>query len=76
MYLDDEEINVLYVYRDSQGQVAPELVGEETLVWRDMFANSPYAGLNVPTTPSAPGNYTLDIYFNGTAAASVSLSVS
>lgn len=76
VYLDDEEINVLYVYRDSQGQVAPELVGEETLVWRDMFANSPYAGLNVPTTPSAPGNYTLDIYFNGTTAASVSLSIS
>lgn len=76
VYLDDEQINVLYVYRDAQGEVAPELIGEETLVWRDMFANSPYAGLNVPTTPTTPGNYTLDIYFNGTTAASVNLTIS
>ena len=77
VYLDDEQINILYVFRDAQGQVAPELIGEETRTWREMFGvtNSPLAGLNVPTAPTAPGNYTLDIYFNGTAAASVSLSI-
>ena len=77
VYLDDEQINILYVFRDAQGQVAPELIGEETRTWREMFGvtNSPLAGLNVPAAPTAPGNYTLDIYFNGTAAASVSLSI-
>lgn len=78
VYLDDEQINILYVFRDAQGQVAPELIGEETRTWREMFGvtNSPLAGLNVPTAPTAAGNYTLDIYFNGTAAASISLSIS
>ena len=77
VYLDNEEINILYVFRDADGKVAPELIGEETRIWRDMFgvSSSPLAGLDVPVAPTTPGNYTLDIYFNGTVAASVSLSI-
>ena len=77
VYLNDDEINILYVYRDSAGNAAPELIGEQTLSWREIWGrNSAYtARLNVPISPVVEGNYTLDIYFNGKLIASASLKV-
>ena len=77
VYLNDDEINILYVYRDSAGNAAPELIGEQTLSWREIWGrNSAYtARLNVPISPVVEGNYTLDIYFNGRLIASASLKV-
>ena len=77
VYLNDDEINILYVYRDSAGNAAPELIGEETLSWREIWGrNSAYtARLNVPVSPVVEGSYTLDIYFNGKLIASTSLRV-
>lgn len=78
VYLDDEVINILYVFRNSAGEVAPELIGEQTLTWREMWTsgdNSRCAGLDFPIAPTAAGNYVLDIYFNGAYAASANLSI-
>ena len=77
VYLNDDEINILYVYRDSAGNAAPELIGEQTLSWREIWGrNSAYtARLNVPISPVVEGNYTLDIYFKGKLIPSASLKV-
>ncbi len=78
VYLDDEVINILYVFRNAAGEVAPELIGEQTATWRQMWTsgdNSRCAGLDLPIAPTTAGNYVLDIYFNGAYAATADLSI-
>ena len=76
-YLNNEDIHILYVYRDASGGASPELIGEETRNWHDLWGRSEsrYAELDVPIAPTKAGNYVLDIYFNGMAVASASLSI-
>lgn len=76
-YLNSDEINILYVYRDAAGGTSLELIGEETRDWRDLWGRgeSQYAELNVPVSPTKAGNYRLDIYFNGMYVASADLSI-
>lgn len=78
VYLDDEQMSILYVFRDGQGEVAPELLGEDSKTWRELFGSgdSRSAGMDIPVAPTTPGSYVLDIYFNGTLAASANLSIS
>ena len=76
-YLDSEDIHILYVFRDSSGGAAPELVGEDTKDWKELWVRDDehYGELNVPVSPTRPGSYTLDIYFNGMVVTSANLSV-
>ena len=76
-WLNDEQIDILYVYRNAEGGASPELIGEETRNWRDLWgrSESQYAELNVPIAPTKAGNYVLDIYFNGMSVASANLSI-
>ena len=78
VYLDDEEMDILYVFRDADGNVVPELISEETRTWRDMFEAGAVgsAELNVPVSPVSAGSYVLYIYLNGALAASTELTVS
>lgn len=65
-YLDDEEIDALYVIRDGNGNVLSDLVTEETLSWSDLWfdGSTQFGELDLPVAPAEAGNYTLDIYFN------------
>ena len=65
-YLDDEEIQALYVIRDGNGSVLSDLVTEETLSWSDLWfdGSTQFGELDLPVAPAEAGNYTLDIYFN------------
>ncbi len=76
-YLDNGDVSVLYVFRDETGNALPELTGEQELNWHDMWMKTDYhhAELTVPTVPSTPGSYTLEIYFDGFAVTSASLNV-
>lgn len=76
-YLNNEDISILYVYRNAAGGASPELIGEETRNWHDLWgrSESQFAELDIPVAPTAPGNYVLDIYFNGMAVASANLSI-
>lgn len=76
-YLENEDIQILYVFRDSSGGAAPELVGEDTKDWKEMWMRDDQntAELNVPVSPTKAGNYVLDIYFNGMAVTSANLTV-
>lgn len=76
-YLDAGDVSVLYVFRDEAGNALPEVTCEQELNWHDMWMKTDYhhAELTVPTVPAAPGSYTLDIYFDGCAVTSASLTV-
>lgn len=76
-HLDTVDVSVLYVFRDEAGNALPELTGEQELDWHDMWIKTDYhhAELTVPTVPSTPGSYTLEIYFDGCAVTSASLNI-
>lgn len=76
-YLNNDNINVLYVYRNSPGGASGELIAEQLVNWRDLWgrSDSKYGELDIPIAPTKPGNYVLDIYFNGLYVASANLSI-
>lgn len=71
-YLDDAPIHVVYVFRDQNGNALAELISEDDLSWRDLWAPDDYhsAELDLPVSPFRPGSYTLDVYFNSMLIAS------
>ena len=79
-YVNHEDINILYVIRDADGNVLPQLIAQETQDWYDMWWNTNgeyhYCELDIPEVPTEAGSYTLYIYMNGYTAASVSFTIS
>ena len=76
-YLTGAEVDILYVFRDSYGNILPELVTEQTRYWKDIWngGNTKNGELNIPAVPSTPGGYVLNIYFDGMAVAQLDLSI-
>ena len=72
-YLPGTQVNVLYVIRDFLGNVIPDLTAQETLTWSKIWDGGDvhYGELNVPSTPLFPGEYTLDVYIDGSALTSL-----
>lgn len=58
----DDLVTTLLVLRDENGNVTDYYTGEE--VWNNMWSKDKYVG-ELLRTPSEPGEYTLEIYFNG-----------
>ena len=60
----DDSVVTLYVIRDAEGKLISANSEERT--WDEMWDDR-YAEFTIPVMPDAPGNYTAEIYFNGTA---------
>ena len=60
---------VLYVVRDADGKILPDLCAVQSVSNKTMWKNN-YFYPTLPKTPSATGSYTLEIYFNGERALS------
>lgn len=61
----DDEIQVMYVIRDSEGHILLDLVNFENLTWDELWNDrSRYCCLDIPAIPGTPGKYTIEIYFN------------
>ena len=59
------ETAVMFVIRDSDGNVIPELTKSMVTPWREMWKNrSRYCELNLPIIPNVAGQYTVQVYFN------------
>ncbi len=76
-YLPNMDITILYVIRDSDGNVLTDLIGREIQDWRDMWRNTDYhyCELDIPAVPTEPGEYNLCLYFNGYAITSVDFTI-
>ena len=77
-YVEHEDIDVMYVYRDSDGNPLPSLISEETIDWYDLFYDGKYqlGELDLPKAPTQSGDYTITVYFNGSPVASNSFTIS
>lgn len=60
--ISDDNIVTMYVFRDADGKVASYSYTVAT--WNDMWAKT-YGEFDIPLAPTAVGDYTLNIYFNG-----------
>ena len=77
-WLDRDEIRILYVIRDSEGHVIPELTGEEKAVWYNLWYNKydyHYCPLDIPNPPTEPGTYTVSVYFNGCVMCTITFTI-
>ncbi len=70
-YLPGDETQILYVIRDSYGNVLAEHVTEEKIIWKSIWAGGDVKNgeLDIPSVPSTPGKYQLDLYFDGKSVA-------
>ena len=60
-----ENVSVMFVFRDAEGNILPDLTGVVTDTWNDLWGDrTRYCGLDLPKIPAAAGQYTVDVYFN------------
>lgn len=66
-YLPGSKTTVLYVIRDSYGNVLAQHTKAEEIVWKSIWTggDSKNGELDLPSTPANPGNYVLNLYFDG-----------
>ena len=77
-HLPKMDISVLYVIRNSDGKVLPDLISRETVDWKDLWypANYHNCELNLPKVPKEAGKYSLSIYFNNLAVTTTNFTIS
>lgn len=77
-YLEDEDVHILYVFRDGSGNVLPDIAGEADANWRDIWlaGSYNYGELDLPTAPESAGSYSLSVYFNGQAVTVLNFTIS
>lgn len=72
----EDEYEVMFVIRDSEGNVLADLVKTTTATWDELWNNrSRYCTLNLPAIPGIPGKYTVEIYFNSHLLVEKSLTI-
>lgn len=77
-YVEHEDIDVMYVIRDNDGNPLPALVAQETIDWYDLFYDGNYqlGELNIPKVPTKSGSYRVDVYFNNSLVTSAPFTIS
>lgn len=77
-YLPGSRTQVLYVIRDSYGNVLSQHTHMEELIWKDIWTggDSKNGELNLPSTPTNPGSYVLNLYFSGMHVAELPFTIS
>lgn len=68
----DDAVVTLYVIRDGEGKLISANSEERT--WDEMWDDR-YAEFTIPAMPEAPGSYSVEIYFNGTAVSTQSFEI-
>lgn len=76
-YLPGFETKVMYVFRNSYGNVLPELISEETHYWNHIWnaGDTKNGELDIPQIPVEPGQYVLELYFNGKTVAQLDFTI-
>ena len=76
-YLPGTKVTVLYVIRDTYGNIVPDLTTTEILTWKNIWNRDDVRNgeLTLPVVPGTPGEYTLNLYFDGMRVAELPFSV-
>ena len=76
-YLPGAALDILYVIRDAHGNVLSDYVSEDSTYWKEIWlgGDSKNGELDLPVTPETPGDYALNVYFNGLFVAELSFSI-
>ena len=77
VYVPSNKVKVLFVFRDSYGNVLPELVTEVTHTWKNIWISGDVktGEIEIPVLPTVPGDYQLDLYFNGGVAKTLDFTI-
>lgn len=77
-YLPGYDLHILYVIRDTDGNILGQYLAEEKTHWKDIWlgGNSKNGELDLPKAPAEPGEYILNIYFDGKIAAELPFTIS
>lgn len=67
LYMPGNKIQGLFVFRDSYGNILPELISETSYNWKHIWdAESTKTGeIDIPALPASPGTYVMEFYLNG-----------
>lgn len=72
----EDAIEVMFIIRDSEGNVMMDLINTVSAVWNDLWNNrTRYCELDIPAIPGIPGKYTVEIYFNERLLVSKNLTI-
>ncbi len=76
-YMTGAEVEILYVFQDSFGNVLPQHVCSDTMQWKNIWnGGDPKNGeLDIPSVPKTPGDYLLKLYFDGMVAAEIPFTI-
>lgn len=77
VYLPGTNATVLFVFRDAYGNTIPELTTEVSLIWKNIWmdGDTKIGELDIPQIPSVPGDYIMELYFNGCRAATLDMKI-
>ena len=77
VYLPSNKVNALFIFRDAYGYILPDVISEVSYTWKDIwFAGDKNIGeIDIPKLPAAPGQYMLELYFNGCLAAELGVTM-
>ena len=75
--LPEMDINVLYVIRDSQGNVLSRYTATEAKEWKSLWYPGNYQNceLTIPKVPGEQGSYNLSLYFDNKSVAAVNFTI-
>jgi len=76
-YIPEDEVRLMYVFRNGEGNVIPELITHDQRIWKAMWINDDYhyCELDLSAVPTQPGDYSLSLYFNGDAVMVITFSI-
>ena len=76
-YLKNQDIDILYVFRDGNNVILPDLIAQDTVNWKELWyaGDYHYGELDIPTAPQEPGEYSLSLYFNNAAVIYITFKV-
>lgn len=76
-YLTGVDVEILLVIRDSYGNILPDLITEDTVSWKNLWARGDvHVGeLDLSAAPAASGSYVLSVYFDGMIAGEIPFTI-
>lgn len=71
-----DDVAVMFIIRDSEGNPIPKTCKIKTIKWNTLWNNrTQYCSLDIPTLPTQPGSYTVEVYFNNELITSKPLTI-